>query len=59
MDDIMTTKPVDFVRKETRENRLSSKDVNASAAVNTFRERRERKKSRFPAVFWLKSLIKK
>ena len=58
IDDILTTKPVDFVRKETRENRLSSKDVNTSAAVNTFREKRE-KKSRFPAVFWLKSLFKK
>ena len=43
IDDIMTTKSVDFVRKETRENRLSSKDVNTSAAVNTFREKREKK----------------
>ena len=43
IDDILTTKPVDFVRKETRENRISSGDVNTSAAVNTFREKREKK----------------
>ena len=51
IDDIMTTKPVDFVRKETRENRLSSKDVNTSAAVNTFREKREKKNLNFQQYF--------
>ena len=41
IDDILTTKPVDFVRKETRENRLSSKDVNTSAAVNAFQYKKD------------------
>ena len=33
IDDIMTRQPVDFVRKEVQENRLSSNDLNTSEAI--------------------------
>ena len=41
-----------YERSTTRINRLVTKNVNLSAAVNTFRRKAE-DNSRFPASFWL------
>ena len=51
VDEVLKREPVSFVRKETRINRLASKDLEVSAAVSTFRKKEE-EKSRFPADFW-------
>ena len=43
VDEVLKREPVSFVRKETRVNRLSSKDVDISAAVSTFRKKEDEK----------------
>ena len=54
VDEVLDSLSISFLRKETRVQRLSSKDVKTSAAVNTFQREKE-EKSRFPASFWLKT----
>ena len=54
VDEVLDSQSISFLRKETRVQRLSSKDVKTSAAVNTFQREKE-EKSQFPASFWLKT----
>ena len=38
----MTRQPVDFVRKGTRIDKMSSKDLNRSSAIHTFRKKKKK-----------------
>ena len=52
VEEVLKREPINFIRKETQANRLSSKDLNKSAAVHTFQKIKE-EKSRFPLSFWM------
>ena len=43
----------EFIRKETSVNRVVSKDLETSAAVNTYQQKQE-EKTALPLSFWLK-----
>ena len=50
-------KGTEFIRKETSVNRVVSKDLETSAAVNTYQQKQE-EKTAFPLSFWLKKIKK-
>ena len=58
VDEVLKKEPVSFIRKETRSELLSSKDVRITAAVHTYQKKKE-VKSKLPAEFWSKDFITK
>ena len=55
IDEIMRTdSSKSYIRKKNKLSRVVSKNVNKSAAIQTF-EKKSEEKSRFPISFWIRN----